>query len=101
MAEKIQHTKQEWINLVDDLGWNPDIMVELEEKGYIRKSLLQQKVEEAENELREYSEGYLNGSTDIDRVNRALKKANIIIEKSWIAFQIMKPYYEKYKGEKI
>jgi hypothetical protein len=39
MKPKIQHTAEEWESIVDDLRWNPDVMVELREKGYIRKSL--------------------------------------------------------------
>jgi flagellar biosynthesis regulator FlaF len=42
--EKIQYTRQEWASIIDDLGWNPDVMEELKQKGYIRKTV----VEEAE-----------------------------------------------------
>jgi hypothetical protein len=42
--EKIQYTQQEWASIIDDLGWNPDVMEELKQKGYIRNTA----VEEAE-----------------------------------------------------
>jgi hypothetical protein len=38
---KVQHTKEEWASIIDDLDWNPDVMVELEQKGYIHKSALE------------------------------------------------------------
>ena len=54
--EKIQYTQQEWASIIDDLGWNPDVMEELKQKGYIRKSA----VEEAEGMYRglRYDESY-------------------------------------------
>jgi hypothetical protein len=39
--EKIQYTQQEWASIIDDLGWNPDVMKQLKQKGYIRKSALE------------------------------------------------------------
>jgi hypothetical protein len=42
--EKIQYTQQEWASIIDDLGWNPDVMEELKQKGYIRKSAVENKV---------------------------------------------------------
>jgi hypothetical protein len=48
--EKIRYTQQEWANIINDLDWNPDVMEELKQKGYIRKSA----VEEAEEMYREW-----------------------------------------------
>ena len=35
MTEKIQHTAAEWVQLIDDLDWNPDAIIDLKERGYI------------------------------------------------------------------
>ena len=59
MKPKIQHTAEEWESIVDDLRWNPDVMVELREKGYIRKSLR----EEAE-------EMYMNSGSYADGLGK-------------------------------
>ena len=85
---KIQHTKEEWASIIDDLGWNPDVMVELEQKGYIRKSLLVELVEEAEWMYENYrSEDYCL------TIGEAL-------EKNHSALQALKKDHPEFGGKK-
>jgi hypothetical protein len=71
---KIQYTQQEWVSIIDDLGWNPDVMEELKQKGYIRKSA----VEEAEEEYIAYKEG------------KNCFVAEIVMDKMYLAIQELK-----------
>jgi hypothetical protein len=52
--EKIQYTRQEWASIIDDLGWNPDVMEELKQKGYIRKSAVEEAEERYEQSKRDF-----------------------------------------------
>jgi hypothetical protein len=71
---EIQHTKEEWASIIDDLGWNPDVMEELKQKGYIRKTA----VEEAEEEYIAYKEG------------KNCFVAEIVMDKMYVAIQELK-----------
>jgi hypothetical protein len=51
---KIQYTQQEWASIIDDLGWNPDVMEELKQKGYIRKTALEEAKERYEQSKRDF-----------------------------------------------
>jgi hypothetical protein len=51
---KVQHTKEEWASIIDDLDWNPDVMVELEQKGYIHKSAVEEAEEMYDNMIKNY-----------------------------------------------
>jgi hypothetical protein len=51
---EIQHTKEEWSNIINDLGWNPDVMEELKQKGYIRKTVVEEAEERYEQSKRDF-----------------------------------------------
>ena len=73
---KVQHTKEEWASIVDDLDWNPDVMVELEQKGYICKSELVKLVEEAEGEHKKWltrTDDNMSETMVMDKFNKALQ----------------------------
>jgi hypothetical protein len=71
---KIQYTQQEWASIIDDLGWNPDVMEELKQKGYIRKTA----VEEAEEMYKEW----LNRIGDMSET--------VVMDKMYVAIQELK-----------
>ena len=92
MTEKIQHTKKEWVKIIEDLNWNPDVILELEEKGYIIKSELQQKVEEAEWIINQIGL-IINNCTSNERIVLVWKDAKTLYE----IFQLLKQSHPEFK----
>ena len=90
---KIQHTKEEWASIVDDLGWNPDVMVELEQKGYIRKSELVELVEEAEESFDEWDSSTSKNSFPLWQMEG-------IVKVQFKALQALKKDHPEFGGKK-